>query len=246
MTAHDTNLPNTSADPDATTGVGVTRVSRDGARDKAAVIVWHIAADAADDPAAAVTPDAVDSPLTSRLARHLVAIYSDVHGTVIDFDADANLRHAAEATGRTYLAVTNPAGPTASAGQPRPAVLIMLRWPRPATTAPGQDANSLFSACRQHLADDGSTIIVVVTAASAGVAGTRYGEHEQVLLPAAEAAGLRHLHDIVPLDADDGRDVFTYATARDTTASSRDSDSDTPRQITSTTLVIFGHPGRRP
>jgi len=245
MTAHDTNLPNTSADPDATTGVGVTRVSRDGARDKAAVIVWHIAADAADDLAAAATPDAGDSPLTSRLARHLVAIYSDVHGTVIDFDADANLRHAAETTGRNYLAVTNPAGPAASAGQPEPAALIMLRWPRPATTVPGHDANSLLSACQQHLADDGSTI-VVVTAATAGAVGTSYGEHEQVLLPAAEAAGLRHLHDIVPLDADDGRDVFTYATARDTTASSRDSDSDTPRQFISTTLVIFGHPERRP
>ncbi|GLZ02333.1 hypothetical protein [Actinoplanes sp. NBRC 103695] len=120
----------------------------------------------------------------------------------------------------------------------------MLRWPRPATTAPGHDANSLLSTCQQHLADNGSTI--VVTAATAGAAGTSYGEHEQVLLPAAQAAGLRHLHDIVPLDADEGRDVFTYATARDTTASSHGSDSDTPRQITSTTLVIFGHPERRP
>ncbi|GAA2339317.1 hypothetical protein [Dactylosporangium salmoneum] len=54
------------------------------------------------------------------------------------------------------------------------------------------------------------------------------------------------LHDIVPLPATDGRDTFTYATARDTTASDRDSDADTPRQTTSTTLVIFGHSGRRP
>jgi hypothetical protein len=121
----------------------------------------------------------------------------------------------------------------------------MLRWPRPATTTPGQDATSLLGACQQHLADDGSTI-VVVTAATAGAAGTSYGEHEQVLLPAAEAAGLRHLHDIVPLDTQDGRDTFTYATTRDTTAPSRDSDPGTPRQITSTTLVIFGRPGRRP
>jgi hypothetical protein len=241
MTARDTNLPNRPAERDATTGVGVTRVSHD----KAAVIVWRTTADAADDPDATASPDTDDSPLTSRLARHLVAIYSDVHGTVIDFDADVNLRHAAETTGRDFLAVTNPAGLTASADQPRAAALIMLRWPRPPTTAPGQDVNSLLSACRQHLAGDGSTI-VVVTAATAGTAGPSYSEHERVLLLAAEAAGLRHLHDIVPLDADDGRDAFTYATARDTTASSRDSDSDTLRQISSITLVIFGHPGRRP
>jgi hypothetical protein len=246
MTAHDTNLPHTSTDPAATPAVGVTHASRDSARDTAAVIVWRIAADAAGDTDAAATADAGDSPLTSRLARHLVAIYSDVHDTVIDFDADVNLRHAAQTTGRHYLAVTDPAGPTAAADQPRQAALIMLRWPRPATTTPGQDATSLLSTCQQqHLADDGSTI-VVVTAATAGAAGTSYGDHEQVLLPAAEAAGLRHLHDIVPLDAEDGRDTFTYATTRDTTAPSRDKDSDTPRQTTSTTLVIFGHPGRRP
>ena len=241
MTAHDTNLPYRSTDPDATPGVGLTRASRDSARDKAAVIVWRITADAADDPDAAAAPDPGDSPLTSRLARHLVAIYSDAHGTVIDFDADVNLRHAAETTGRHYLAVTNPA---AAADQPRPAALIMLRWPRPATTAPEDDANSLLSACQQHLADDGSTIIVV-TAATAGADGTSYSEHEQVLLPAAQAAGLRHLHDIIPLDAADGRDTFTYTTTHDTTASSHDSASDTPTP-TSTTLVIFGHPGRQP
>jgi hypothetical protein len=181
MTARDTNLPNRPAERDATTGVGVTRVSHD----KAAVIVWRTTADAADDPDATASPDTDDSPLTSRLARHLVAIYSDVHGTVIDFDADVNLRHAAETTGRDFLAVTNPAGLTASADQPRAAALIMLRWPRPATTAPGQDVNSLLSACRQHLAGDGSTI-VVVTAATAGTAGPSYSEHERVLLLAAE------------------------------------------------------------
>jgi hypothetical protein len=129
-----------------------------------------------------------------------------------------------------------------------PAALIMLRWPRPATTTPGQDANSLLSACQQHLAADGSTVVVVVvvTAATAGAAGPSYSDHEQILLPAAQAAGLRHLHDIVPLDVQDGRDTFTYTTSRDTTAPSRDSDPGTPRRITSTTLVIFGHPGRRP
>jgi len=121
----------------------------------------------------------------------------------------------------------------------------MMRWPRPATRASEQDANNLLRACQRHLANDGSTIIAV-TAATPGQPGTTHTEHEQVLLPAAKAAGLRHLHDIVPLPATDGRDSFTYTTAPADTASDRDTDPDTPRQTTSTTLVIFGHPRRRP
>jgi hypothetical protein len=234
MTAHDTNLPNTSAGPDATTGAGVTSVSRDNA----AVIVWPNTTGAAD------TPDAGGSPLTSRRARHLVAIYSDVHGTVIDYDTDVTLHHAAETTGRRYLPVTNPAGPTASADQPQPATLIMLRWPRPAATAPRHDANRPLGTCQQHLADDG-IIITAATAGAAGAAGTSYDKHEDTLPSAAPAAGPRRLHDTVPLDAD-GRDVFTYPTIRDTAAANHDSDSDTPPQITSTTLMIFGHPESRP
>jgi len=96
-----------------------------------------------------------------------------------------------------------------------------------------------------HLAGDGS-ILVAVTAATDGQPGTSYREHEQILLLAAYAAGLHHLHDIVPLPATDGRDTFTYATAHDPTAADRESDADTPRQTTHTTLVIFGHPDRRP
>jgi hypothetical protein len=238
MTAHDMKQPTTTSRPDATSGSPVTRASLD----KVTVIVWRITTDAVADADTAVTSDAGDSPLTPRLARHLVAIYSDVHGTVIDFDADAKVRHAAETTGRHYLAVTDPSGATAAAGETRPAELIILSWPRPGTTT-GQDATNLLNTCRQHLTRDGSTI--VVAAAAAGAAGTRYGEYEQVLLTAAQAAGLRHLHDIVLLHAEDDRDAFTYTTAPTTTAAQGDSDSHTPRPSTRATLAIFGHQGRR-
>jgi hypothetical protein len=135
MTAHDPSLPDTPASrTDATPDAPATRASRD----TATVIVWRITADTVGDADAAGNSDAGGSSLTPRLAHHLVAIYSDVHGTVIDFDADINLRHAAERTGRTYLAVTDTGSPTASADQPGPASMIMLRWPRPATTAPRQ------------------------------------------------------------------------------------------------------------
>jgi hypothetical protein len=76
-----------------------------------------------------------------------------------------------------------------------------------------------------------------------GTDGTSYSNYEQVLLPAAQTAGLRHLHDIVPIDTTDGRDAFTYATDQHTAEHTASGDH---RHDTVTTLEIFGHPGRRP
>lgn len=236
MTAHDKNLPDIPASrTDTARDIPVARASHD----KAAVIVWRIATDPIDDADVARHSDAGDSLLTLRLARHLVAIYSDVHDTVIDFDADITLQRAAEATGRVYSAISNLSQGT---DLPGPAALILMRWPRPDHEGADPDANSLLRRCQQHLAGNGSTI-VVVAAVQPGVDGASYSDHEQILLPAARTAGLRHLHDIVPLDATDGRDTFTYATDQQT---ARLTDTDSPRHETVTTLAIFGHPGRRP
>jgi hypothetical protein len=235
MTAHDKNI---SVAPDARPDIAVTRASHD----TAAVIVWRISLDSGAGADTTGNPDAGDGPLTERLARHLVAIYSDVHATVVDFDADPNLQRAAGATGRTYSTV-NDLGEAALEPQPSDsAALILLRWPRPVTEEPGSDANSLLSRCQRQLANHGS-IIVVVTATSPGASGASYRDHEQVLLPAARIAGLRRLHDIVPIDAVDGRDAFTYATDQQT---AEWAGSGVPRQNRFTTLMVFGHPGRRP
>lgn len=189
-----------------------------------------------------MTPDAGESPLTPRLARHLIAIYSDVHHTVVDFDADIRVRHAAEATGRTYSTITNAAALDTATHLPAPAGLILLRWPRPGPAGTEPDAPSLLRRCQQQLANDGSTIIVV-TATQPGADWTTYSEYERVLLPAAEAAGLRHLHNIVPADTDDGRDAFTYATDQHTATPA---DAGDMRHVTATTLVIFGQRVGRP
>jgi hypothetical protein len=239
MTDHDKNLSDTPASRTASASdTPVTRANRD----TAAVIIWRITVDTVDDAGAAGNPDAGDSPLTARLARHLVAIYSDVHDTVIDVDADSNLQHAAEATGRTYTTIAAVGGTGPQTTRPGPAALILLRWPRPGTDGAEPDATSLLRRCRQHLADEGSTI-VVVTATPPGADRASYSDHEQVLLAAARTAGLRHLHDVVAIDAPDGRDAFTYATDRHT---AEHTGSDATRQDAVTTLVIFGHPGRRP
>ncbi|GAA1884303.1 hypothetical protein [Asanoa iriomotensis] len=237
MAAHDRTLPTTSTDPAA----APKRVAAPDDKHKPApVIVWRTTSDDTD-----ATGDCgiSDSPLTPRLAHLLVAIYSDVHGTIVDLDADDALRDAAETAGRRYLAVTDLAELPTSPESPQATTLIVLRWPRPAAD-PSQDANNLLSACQQHLATDGSAI-VAVTAAATGQPGTPYAEHEQFLLTAAQAAGLHHLHDIVPLPAIDGRDTFTYTTTSGT-APDHHSHADAMRPTTSTTLVIFGHPGRRP
>jgi hypothetical protein len=108
MTAHDMDLPDT---PVSRTGTPSDTPVTGASRDTATVIIWRITADAVGDAEAAGTSDAGDSPLTSRLARHLVAIYSDIRGTVIDFDSDINLQHAAETAGRTYSTITDAAAP---------------------------------------------------------------------------------------------------------------------------------------
>lgn len=243
MTAHDKNLPEIpNRERDAAADLPVTRASRD----RATIIVWRIAADAThDDSGTTSVPDAGDGPLTPRLARHLVEIYSDVHGTVLDFDADLRLQKAAESSGRTYRTIGDPVDAHAEADLGEPAALIVMRWPRPTTPTPGLDVSGLLSRCQRHLADDGSTIIIV-TAALQGTDDASYGDHERILLPAAKAAGLQHLHDIVPLDADDGRDTFVYTTEHRGTVPTVANNLDAVRQIAVTTLVIFSHPGRRP
>ena len=243
MTAHDKNLPGVSnPEPGAAPSSPVTPADHD----RAAIIIWRLAADATENSdAAAPVSDDGDSPLTPRLARHLVAIYSDVHGTVLDLDADARLRRAAESSGRPYRAIGDPADLADQPDHAEAAALVVMRWPRSTTPAGGSDASELLSLCQRHLAVDGSTIVVVTASADSADTAT-YRDHERILLPAARAAGLRHLHDIVPLDAQDGRDTFSYSSDQHATAPAiTGDDHDTGRQTAVTTLVIFGHPGRR-
>src|SRR4051812_22292753 len=192
MTAHDKNLPGVSnPEPAAAPGSPVTPAGHD----RAAIIIWRLAADATENSdAAAPVSDDGDSPLTPRLARHLVAIYSDVHGAVLDLDADTRLRRAAEWSGRTYREIGDPADLADEVDRAESAALVVVRWPRPTLPGVGSDAGELLSGCQRHLAVDGSAIIIV-TASAGGAETAKYRDHEVILLPAARAAGLRHLHD---------------------------------------------------
>jgi hypothetical protein len=241
MSTHDKS-PSTDATPetDAPPGSPVTPANRD----RATIIVWRVTPDTPPETVTPPNPAEGDSPLSSRLARRLVEIYSDVHDTVIDFDDDPRLRTAAESVGRTYRTIADPAGPSADGDLGTPAALIVMRWPRPTTQIPGSDVSSLLNRCQRHVATNGATIIVV-TATAGDDDSASYADHEGILLPAAAAVGLQHLHDIVPLDADDGRDCFIYAPDHCGRVSSGGDDLDAVRQIAVTTLVIFGRSGRR-
>jgi hypothetical protein len=221
MTAHDTNQPaTTTSRPDATPRCPVTRASRHNVT----AIVWRITADTVAAADTTMASGAGDSPLTPRLARHLVAIYSDVHDTVVDFDADINVQHAAEAAGRTYSTITN----TTALG-------TATHLPAPARHQPAQPLPAAPRGRRQHH-----------RRRHGHPAGSRRDQLRRARTgPAARcgAAGLRHLHDIVAVDTDDGRDTFTAATNQNAATPGHAGDM---RHVTVTTLVISGQRGPRP
>lgn len=198
--------------------------------------VWRIA----DDVCAADAPATTGGPLSSRLARRLVTIYSEPADTVADLDDDTALRQATVATGRTYRAT--PPRDASTDGQPRQAALVVARWPRPDAQTDG-----ILTTCRRHLADDGCVVLVVTT-----TTGPARSDHARAVLAAAATAGLRHLHDIAVLAADDGHDTFTYDSDRDPTAASRDTTTRTRDRAraggdsVATTLVVLGLDRRRP
>ena len=134
--------------------------------------------------------DAPAAGLTSWLARRLVATYSRPGRTVVDFDNDPPLRHAATAGGRTYLPLAAP-GDMAHLDTTTPIDLITLRWPRPVATTTGAVAE-LFRACRLVLGPQGHTAVIIQPPQ-----GVPYAEHTHDLVPAAHASGMGYLQHII-------------------------------------------------
>src|SRR5439155_680844 len=77
------------------------------------ITVWRL--DDRDNDQPATEPGA---GFASRLARRIVLVYTSHGDTVVDFDHDAYLHGAASATGRSYLALTEPAATHASSQAP--------------------------------------------------------------------------------------------------------------------------------
>jgi hypothetical protein len=150
------------------------------------ITVWRPVAPGDSD----MIGDAPSAGLTDWLARRLVATYSRPGRTVVDFDNDPPLRHAATAGGRTYLPLST-SGDLADLDTTTPVDLITLRWPRPVATTTG-GVTDLFRACRLVLGQQGHTAVIVQPPQE-----LPYAEHTHDLVPAARASGMGYLQHII-------------------------------------------------
>lgn len=211
MTAHDDHSRKTKPDAASTTpGSGVQLGGDAVAAALVPITVWRLDDSNGDSPAGDR-----DASFASRLARRLVEIYTDPHEAVADFDGDPHLNTAAEGTARTYRAITSPAQLSDHDASMSPVTLVVWRWPRDAAwpTKP----TTLFAACRL-LTDLDGCVIAAVRSAEPGQTGTSHAEHMARLLPAAQAAGFRHVLQIVAVGGGDTGDQFLYHATNDQAA----------------------------
>jgi hypothetical protein len=179
------------------------------------ITVWRLD----DDDETATDPGA---GFASRLARRLVLTYTRQGETVVDFDADQHLRDAATTASRSYLAIARPGELADLDTITDPVSLVIVRWPRQTPSPTAASVADLFTACRLMMSAD-TCAIAAVSSAEPGQPGTVYAEHLAELLPAARAAGLIHVLQIVAVSrAGDGDQFLYYATRAEADAARRD------------------------
>jgi hypothetical protein len=172
------------------------------------ITVWRLDSRDGDEPA--TDPGA---GFASRLARRLVLTYTRQGETVVDFDADRHLRDAATASSRTYLAIIHPGELADLDAIIDPVSLVIVRWPRQTPARTAASVGDLFTACRLLMSAD-TCAIAAVSAAEPGQPGTAYAQHLAELLPAAQAAGLTHVLQIVAVNGSGNGDQFLYYATR--------------------------------
>lgn len=169
------------------------------------IAVWRL--DARDDGDEGVTEP--DARLASRLAHRLVLVYTRRGDAVVDFDNDPHLRAATAKASRSYLSITDPGEVADLDALADPVSLVVLRWPRQHSAATPAGIADLFAACRLIMTAD-TCAIAAVSSAAPGRPGPTYADHVTELLPAARAAGLRHILSIVAVSASGDGDQFLY------------------------------------
>jgi hypothetical protein len=172
------------------------------------ITVWRLDDRDGDEPA--TDPGA---GLASRLARRLVLTYTRQGETVVDFDADRHLRDAATTSSRSYLAIDRPGELADLDTITDPVSLVIVRWPRQTPARTAASVADLFTACRLMMSAD-TCAIAAVSSAEQGQPGTAYAEHLAELLPAAQAAGLIHILQIVAVSGTGDGDQFLYYATR--------------------------------
>jgi hypothetical protein len=186
------------------------------------ITVWRLDDRDGDQPA--TDPGA---GFASRLARRLVLTYTSQGETVVDFDADRHVRDAATAVSRSYLAITH-GGELADLDTiTDPVSLVIVRWPRQTPIRTAASVADLFTACRLIMSAD-TCAIAAVSSAEPGQPGAVYAEHLAQLLPAAKAACLTHVLQIVAVNGPGTGDQFLYYATRAEADAARTNDSNLP------------------
>ncbi len=198
------------------------------------ITVWRL--DDRDDDQPATEPGA---GFASRLARRLVLIYTRHGETIVDFDHDTYLHGAATATGRAYLAITEPARLADLDQISQPVSLVTLRWPRNPTPAHADNVADLFKACRLMMSGD-ARVTAAARPADPAEPGPTFADHEQTLRTAAESAGFTHALQIVAVSAPGEGDQFLYyATEAEATLAANQAATTPGRQVLHIDLLIF-------
>jgi hypothetical protein len=204
------------------------------------ITVWRL--DDRDGDETATDPG---DGFASRLARRLVLTYTRQGETVVDFDADQHLRDAATAASRSYLAIAQPGELADLDTITDPVSLIIVRWPRQTPSRTAGSVADLFTACRLIMSAD-TCAIAAVSSAEPGQPGTVYAEHLAELLPAARAAGLIHVLQIVAVSgAGDGDQFLYYATRAEADAARRDGQAVPDGPAYHIDLLVFSTSQRR-
>lgn len=168
------------------------------------IAVWRL--DDRDDDATITDPSA---RLASRLAQRLILVYTRRGDAVVDFDSDPHLEDATARMYRSYLAIADPSTVADLDTITDPVSLVVLRWPPSHTTRTAASITDLFAACRLIMTAD-TCAIAAVSPAAPGQPGTTYSEYLDELMPAARAAGLIRVLQIVAVTAPVDGDGFLY------------------------------------
>jgi hypothetical protein len=200
--------------------------------------VWRL--DDRDDDQPATQPGA---GFASRLARRLVLVYTRHGETVIDLDSDIHLHWAATTTGRSYLAITEPAALPEPDQTGQPVSLVTLRWPRHTDPSTVDQIGTLLNACRPIMATDASVVAAVRPNISAGPGGS-FADHELALQAAAEQAGFTHVLQIVAISAPgEGDQYLYYATEAEATRAASQAAGTSDGQVLHIDLLVFHRQG---
>jgi len=179
----------------------------------------------------------------SRLAQRLVLTYTSHGEAVVAFDHDTHLHHAAQSTGRGYLAVTDPSTLTADLDQiERSVSLITVRWPRshaPSAT-PGRSEGDIVDllGTSRHVMADNATVVAAIRPANAAGPGPTFADHEDLVRRAATTAGLTHVLQIVAVGVSGGGDQFLYYATPAEAAQIAESAND-PGKVVHIDLLVF-------